>query len=148
MTDCTLHIRPYRASDEKEVIELWRECDLLVPWNNPRLDIERKMQVNPELFLVGLLDGKVVATVMGGYEGRRGWMNYLGVSTVHQRKGFGRQIVSVLEDRLKGMGCPKINLQVREGNIGVIKFYEALGYCDDHVFSMGKRLIIDPEFDA
>jgi ribosomal protein S18 acetylase RimI-like enzyme len=147
MTDALLHIRPYQDSDEKDIIDIWRECNLLVPWNNPKLDIKRKLKVNPELFLVGLLDGKIVATVMGGYEGRRGWMNYLAVSPDHQRNGFSRQIVSVLENKLRAMGCPKINLQVRTGNIGVIKFYESLGYSDDHVFSMGKRLIDDPEYN-
>ena len=148
MTDALLHIRPYQDSDEKDVIDIWRECKLLVPWNNPKLDIKRKLKVNPELFLVGLLNGKVVATLMGGYEGRRGWMNYLAVAPEHQRKGFARQIVTVLEDKLRAMGCPKVNLQIRIGNADVIKFYESVGYSDDKVFSMAKRLIDDPEYNA
>ena len=146
MTETRLHIRPYHDRDEKAVIDLWRECELLVPWNNPKLDIERKIKVNPELFLVGLLNGKVVATVMGGYEGHRGWMNYLAVSTDHQCKGFGKQIVFALEEKLKAMGCPKINLQVRASNTDVIRFYESLGYSNDHVLSMGKRLSDGPEY--
>lgn len=63
-----LHIRAYQDGDEKGVIELWHNCNLVVPWNNPKLDIERKLKVNSDLFLVGLIEGKVIATVMGGYE--------------------------------------------------------------------------------
>ncbi len=70
-----LHIRPYKDSDEKDVIELWHNCHLVVTRNDPKLDIERKLKVNPDLFLVGLIEGKIIATVMGGYEGHRGWMD-------------------------------------------------------------------------
>lgn len=143
-----LQIRPYQNGDQTGVIDLWRACNLVVPWNNPVSDIERKLRVNPELFLVGLLAGKIVATVFGGYDGHRGWINYLAISPDHQRQGFGRQIVAVVEDKLRAMGCPKINLQVRESNTGVISFYKAVGYTDDAVVSLGKRLVDDPEYDA
>jgi ribosomal protein S18 acetylase RimI-like enzyme len=141
-----LHIRPYQRQDETDVIDLWRRCDLVVPWNNPQLDIERKLKVNPELFLVGLIGGKIVATVMGGYEGRRGWINYLAVCPDHQRSGLGRKIMEAAEAKLRALGCPKINLQIRTGNVAVIKFYESIGYSIDDVVSMGKRLKADPEY--
>ncbi|MGD9402935.1 MAG: hypothetical protein PVF95_11785 [bacterium] len=67
-----LIIRPYEPRYEKQVIDLWFRCDLVVPWNNPRQDIERKTRVNPELFLVGEVGVRVVATCMAGYEGHRG----------------------------------------------------------------------------
>ena len=66
-------IRPYSPEYEKVVVELWNRCDLVRPWNNPEFDIARKMKVNPELFLVGIINNKVIATAMGGYEGHRGW---------------------------------------------------------------------------
>jgi hypothetical protein len=69
-----LMIRPYRNEDEQEVIDLWFACRLVVPANNPKRDIERKLLVNPELFLVGGLDKQIVATCMAGYEGHRGWI--------------------------------------------------------------------------
>lgn len=141
-----LQIRPYQDSDTAGVIDVWRACDLIVPWNNPVADIERKLRVDPELFLVALWEGKIVATVFGGYDGHRGWINYLAVSPDHQRRGFGRQIMSAVEDRLQARGCPKINLQVRESNTGVIRFYQAIGYAVDEVVSMGKRLIEDPAY--
>ena len=138
-----LEIRPYQKDDEEKVIALWRECNLVVPWNNIKLDIERKLKVNPELFLIGSYNGEIVATAMGGYEGHRGWVNYLAVSKKYQRKGFGQQIMIEIENRLRAIGCPKINLQIRTTNAEAINFYKNIGYSTDQVICMGKRLIID-----
>jgi ribosomal protein S18 acetylase RimI-like enzyme len=141
-----LFIRPYQAGDENPLLNLWRECSLLVPYNNPVRDIERKLRVNPQWFLVGLLGGRLVTTCMAGYEGHRGWINYLAVAPSCRRQGIGRRMMGEAERRLKTAGCPKINLQVRESNSGVIRFYERIGYSKDHVLSMGKRLELDPPF--
>lgn len=138
-----MEIRPYRANDESEVVALWQACGLVVPWNNPTRDIERKLKVNPELFLVGILMDRIIASIMGGYEGHRGWINYLAVHPDFQRQGHGREMMAVVEGELRACGCPKINLQVREGNSDAIRFYERLGYSVDPVISMGKRLIPD-----
>jgi ribosomal protein S18 acetylase RimI-like enzyme len=132
--------RPFQIRDEIEVINLWRECDLIVPWNDPKKDIERKLKVNPELFLVGENNDQIVASVMGGYEGHRGWINYLAVSPAHRRKGYGRKIMFEVERLIKDKGCPKINLQVRANNTDIIAFYEAIGFIDDQVIGLGKRL--------
>ena len=144
----TLQIRSYLIDDEREVIALWQRCKLLSPANNPQEDIARKLQVNPELFLVGLLHQKLVATCMAGYEGHRGWINYLAVDPDYQRQGFASQIMRRAEEALKALGCPKINLQVRSSNSQVIAFYEELGFSIDPVVSMGKRLIYDPPYAA
>jgi ribosomal protein S18 acetylase RimI-like enzyme len=138
-----MQIQPYSTKYEKEVIALWERCNLVRPVNNPQKDIERKLKVNPELFLIGLIDGKVVATAMGGYEGHRGCVNYLGVDPTLQKKGLGREIMLALEARLAAIGCPKLNLMFRTENAGVEKFYEKLGYKRDDVIEMGKRLIPD-----
>lgn len=135
-----LHIRPYQNKDEKDTIELWHSCNLIVSWNNPKLDIERKLKVNPDLFLIGLIEDKLIATVMGGYEGHRGWINYLAVSPEMRRKGIARQMVGEVENKLHKLGCPKINLQIRSSNQGVIEFYKKIGFSVDDVISMGKRL--------
>lgn len=110
------------------------------PWNDPHKDIQRKREVRPDLFLVGELEGKIVACVMAGYEGHRGWLNYLAVDPPHQRSGLARRIVEEAERLLRKAGCPKINLQIRSSNHGVIEFYRRLGYSTDDVVSMGKRL--------
>ena len=138
-----MEIRPYQAADADAVVALWRRCDLVRPWNDPYKDIERKMAVRPDLFLVGLLDGVVVAAVMAGYEGHRGWINYLAVDPKHQRRGFGRAILDAAEARLRACGCPKINLQVRRANASVLEFYRAIGYVEDDAVCLGKRLVDD-----
>jgi len=138
-----LKIRPFHPDDEKEVIALWFECNLVSPQNNPRSDIERKLRVNPEWFFVGILGGKVVATCMAGYEGHRGWINYLAVSPQYRRQGIATLMMNQAESRLRAAGCPKINLQIRETNKEVIQFYKSIGYAKDLVVSMGKRLEYD-----
>ncbi len=138
-----MHIRPFTVKDKNAVIELWRKCNLIRPQNNPQKDVERKLKVNPELFLVGLLDGKLVATAMGGYEGHRGWVNYLGVEPACRHQGLGRQMMENLEKKLLERGCPKLNLQVLADNTEALKFYERIGYKRDEVVSMGKRLTPD-----
>ena len=133
-------IRPFRPGDEAAVIALWQRCDLVRPWNDPHKDIQRKLLVRPDLFLVGIVDDHILASVMAGYEGHRGWLNYLAVDPAHQRRGHARAMVAEAERLLRAAGCPKINLQVRTSNNGVIEFYRKLGYAADEVTSMGKRL--------
>ncbi len=111
------------------------------PWNDPHRDVARKLATQPELFLVGVFDDRIVATAMVGYEGHRGWIHYLAVSIGHQRKGFGRAMMAEAEHLLIERGCPKINLQLRSSNRDAIGFYRALGYIEDDVVSLGKRLI-------
>ncbi len=135
-----MHIRPFQPCDETAVVAMWRRCDLIRPWNDPHEDIRRKLAIMPDLFLVGEVDGEIVACVMAGYEGHRGWLNYLAVSPEHRHRGWARAIVDEAERRLRAAGCPKINLQVRTSNRGVIEFYSKLGYAIDDVVSMGKRL--------
>ena len=135
-----LEIRAYRESDQDAVVELWRECGLLVSQNDPKKDICRKLSIQRELFLVGLSGSTLVATVMAGFDGHRGWINYLAVATGSQNRGFGRRMMDAAEARLRELGCPKINLQVRSSSADVIEFYKAIGYSVDVVVSMGKRL--------
>lgn len=142
-----MEIRRFIKQDRKAVISLWRRCGLLVPWNHPDLDIDRKLRVQGELFLVGVIDNEVVATAMGGYEGHRGWINYLAVDPGMRRQGLGLMMMERIEDGLRAMGCPKINLQVRESNLDIIRFYERIGYSSDHVIGFGKKLSEDPEYD-
>lgn len=133
------HIRPYQNSDKSSVIELWTHVGLVTANNNPEDDIQRKLSVNPELFLIAEVGEVLVGSIMGGYEGHRGWVNYLAVNPAYQRKGIARLLMSSIEVKLHALGCPKINLQVRESNSAVIQFYKALGYSNDNVVSLGKR---------
>jgi len=142
-----MQIRSFRPEDEEAVVSLWRRCDLVRPWNDPHKDIRRKLAVGPDWFLVGVLDNQIVACVMAGYEGHRGWLNYLAVEPGQQRHGLARAIVTEAERLLREAGCPKINLQIRTSNHGVIEFYRRLGYSTDDVVGMGKRLESDDKAD-
>lgn len=136
-------IRPFEEADTESVIALWQACDLVVAWNDPHKDIARKLEVQRELFLVAELGGAIVGSVMAGYEGHRGWINYLAVGPDHQRKGYAQQLMHAAEEKLLALGCPKINLQVRATNEDVLAFYEHIGYTRDAAVSLGKRLIPD-----
>ncbi len=138
-----MEIRPFQRGEEEAVIELWRRCDLLRPQNDPHDEILRKRKFQPDMFLVAVIDGKIVGSVMVGYEGHRGWINYLGVAPEMRRRGVGRRLMDEAERLLRDAGCPKINLQVRTSNLAVVEFYRAIGFVQDEVISMGKRLVRD-----
>ncbi len=140
MTDVRLVVRPFRQSDRSAVIDLWRRCHLTRPWNDPGLDIDRKTTRDPDGFLVGTIDDTIVASVMAGYDGHRGWINYLAVDTDRRGTGLGAAIMHAAEHRLAHLGCPKVNLQIRTSNLDAVRFYESIGYSMDDVVSMGRRL--------
>lgn len=135
-----MEIRVFRKSDEGPVVDLWERCGLVRPWNDPRKDIRRKRNQQPEMFLVGVLDSVIVATLMAGYDGHRGWVNYLAVAPENQNGGLGRAIMAEVEKLFASLGCPKVNLQIRGSNKNAIDFYRRIGYELDDVVSLGKRL--------
>ena len=138
-----MKIRVFQTSDESEVIQLWRRAGLIRSWNNPHMDIIRKLKVQSQWFLVVEQNQKISASIMAGYDGHRGWINYLAVDPISQGSGIGRKLMEHAEQLLLGYGCPKVNLQIRRGNREVIEFYEKLGYREDDVVSYSKRLIED-----
>ena len=138
-----MQIRPFRDSDEAAVIALWEAAGLTRSWNDPRKDIERKRSVQREWFLVGADGDAVIASIMVGYDGHRGWINYLAVAPQHRKKGHARVLMREAERLLTAAGCPKVNLQIRTSNASVIAFYQAIGYAQDDVVSFGRRLIPD-----
>ena len=140
-----MQIRTFEPEDELAVIRLWTRCGLTRPWNHPESDIRRKLEFQPDLFFVGVRGGNIIASVMAGYEGHRGWIQYLAVDPDHHRQGVGRTIMRHAEAALERLGAPKINLQVRSDNAGVIDFYRRLGYEVEERASLGKRLVDDPE---
>ncbi len=138
-----MFVRPFRREDETQVIKLWECCGLVRPVNDPRRDIARKLAHSPELFLVGTIDDEILATAMAGYDGHRGWINYLAVTPERRNAGFGTLIMAAAELLLRELGCPKINVQVRTTNSLVHEFYEKIGFVEDAVMSLGRRLVHD-----
>ena len=143
MEDDELELRTFAEADREQVIDLWRRSDLVRAWNDPDLDIDRKVADSPDGFVVAQLDGRIVTAMMVGYDGHRGWINYLVVDPDLRGHGLGRRMVEHAEAWLVAQGCPKLNLQVRATNTEVLAFYESLGYDVDAAVSLGKRLIPD-----
>ena len=136
-----MKIRKYEDKDEDCVVALWREVlPDSSPHNDPATSIQKKLAVDRDLLLVCSVDGSVVGTVMGGYDGHRGWIYSLAVKPERQRQGVATALVRQLEKELMGRGCLKVNLQVRASNEKVVALYKKLGYKTEERISMGKRL--------
>lgn len=138
----SITIRAFAEADESAVIDLLkRVLPDSAPHNDPRASIRRKLAVDRELLLVAEAhDRTVIGTVMGGYDGHRGWVYSLAVDPAHRRRGVGAALLRRLEALLAERGCPKVNLQVRATNAAAVGFYEKLGYVVEGHVSLGKRL--------
>jgi ribosomal protein S18 acetylase RimI-like enzyme len=135
MADTGINIREFQARDGEEVTRLWLEAfPNDPPRNEPASVIRRKLETQRELFLVGESNGVILATLLGGYDGFRCWVYHVAVDAAHRRKGYGRQMMREAERLLKRTGCPKLNIQVRAHNLGVVEFYKRMGYTvEDHI---------------
>ncbi len=147
MTPGAVQVREFAELDQAAVVALWELAFLDDPPHNaPATVIRRKLERQRELFLVASLENRVVGTVLGGYDGVRGWVYHLAVDPELRRQGIGRALMHEIEQRLARAGCPKLNLQVRAGNDGVVRFYERLGYAVEARVSLGK-LLTEPASD-
>jgi ribosomal protein S18 acetylase RimI-like enzyme len=134
-----IRIRTFIPSDQPAVVALWTSVfSYPAPHNDPAKVIHDKLSVQPELFFVATLNEQVVGTVIGGYDGHRGWIYSLAVNTQHRRCGIGSGLMQQIEAALIASGCPKINLQVLNTNVQVVSFYEKMGYRVEERISMGK----------
>jgi ribosomal protein S18 acetylase RimI-like enzyme len=138
-----IQFRTFHPHDTEQTVALWQACGLTRPWNDPHKDIERKLQQEPELFIVAEHNGQLLGSVMAGYDGHRGWIYYLSVLPQYQSQGVGKSLVLQAEQRLHSKGCPKIQLMIRHDNSSVQDFYRTLGYEQAEVVVLGKRLIED-----
>jgi ribosomal protein S18 acetylase RimI-like enzyme len=136
-----MEIRVFEESDEREVVSLWKQVfGYAEPRNDPAAVIRQKLAAQRSLFFVAVVDGKLVGTVMGGYDGHRGWIYSLAVDPAHRRQKVGTTLIRHVEKFLTEAGSPKINLQVHSSNAAVVAFYEKLGYRVEERISMGKAL--------
>ena len=134
-----MQIRTFLESDEAAVIALWNEVFGYTAAHNEAAEvIRRKLALDRDLFFVAVQEGAIVGTVMGGYDGHRGWIYAVAVSEPHRGRGTGTALVRHVEQALRALGCPKINLQVLGTNSGAVRFYEKLGYSVEERISMGK----------
>ena len=132
-------IRQFKMDEKNDVIQLWDKCGLLHPLNNPTDEIKVKTNFQPELFLVGEVNNKIIATIMLGFEGRRGWINSLCVLPQYQGMGYGSELVQHGMEVLRNLGSPKINLLIRPTNTKVKAFYKKLGFKTEDAILMSHR---------
>ena len=135
-----LAIAPIADDDIASVVALWQRCGLTRPWNDPTGDIAFARRGPNSAVLVGRHGGTLVATVMVGHDGHRGWFYYLGVDPALQGKGFGRAMTRAAEAWLTARGIAKAQLIVRAENDRVRAFYEALGYGEQERILFAKWL--------
>ncbi len=138
-----LNIRTYLPEDQLDVITLWQECGLIVPWNNPETDIAAKHLDSPELFFVGELQDALIASCMAGYDGHRGWIYFLAVKPDCRHRAIASKILAHAESTLAALGCRKVELMIRNANKGIITFYEKNDYKPEPVMVLSKRLFED-----
>lgn len=136
-----MNVRTYEERDHQEVVVLWREVfGYDTPHNDPELSLRNKTAARDGLLFVAEEEGRTIGTVMGGYDGHRGWIYSLAVSPEHRRTGAGRLLVEAVVQELAARGCVKVNLQVTGDNRQVVGFYEKLGFSVEDRISMGLKL--------
>jgi ribosomal protein S18 acetylase RimI-like enzyme len=135
-----ISFRELQEPDVESIASLWNACELTRAWNDPYRDIRFAMDGGTSTVLVGLLNEKLIASVMVGHDGHRGVLYYLAVDPEYQKRGFGKAAVAVAETWLRERGVWKINLMVRSENEKAGRFYEHMGYEINPVSCYGKRL--------
>ena len=134
-----MKISEFTDDQSDKVIALWEKCGLTRSWNNPEKDIVRKNSDKNGKFLIGQIDEVLMASIMIGYDGHRGSINYLAVDPEFWGAGYGKILIAEAEQLLLAEGCPKIDLCVRTDNDKVVEFYRRLGYAVEPVHFLGKR---------
>jgi len=141
----TTKLREFRMKDYKDVRGLWERCGLEIRVGDRENEIRRKVTRDPDLFLVAEEDGRIVGSLMGAWDGRRGWLYHLGVLPGCRRRGIATELVEEVERRMKAKGVVKVNALVYNTNIPSLAFFERMGYpVDRSVSFLGKKLVTGP----
>lgn len=134
-------VRSFRAADRAALEQLWAQVFAADPPRNaPARMLDDKLKVQPELLLVAEVDETLAGAGIAGYDGVRGWLYHLAVLPQYRRHGIATQLVRAAESKLRGLGCRKVNLQIRATNSEVKAFYQSLGYEVEDRVSMGRVL--------
>jgi ribosomal protein S18 acetylase RimI-like enzyme len=139
-TTSALTVTSIEDADVPEVINLWKRAGLVREWNDPAGDIALARKDSNSTILLGRHDGALVASLLVGHDGHRGWVYYVSVDPDHRFKDYGRQIMTAAEDWLRARGVMKLQLMVRDDNARVHAFYQALGYYDQKRVTFAKWL--------
>ena len=135
-----LAIDAMKDADVENVVALWQRCGLTRPWNDPHADIALARRRDNSTVLIGRDNGAIVATIMVGHDGHRGWVYYVASDPTLRAKGFGRAIMNAAEDWLRAAGIAKLQLLVRPENSGVAAFYQSIGFGEQKILFFTKWL--------
>jgi len=136
-----MKIREFRIEDYPMVRDLWQTAGLILRPGDELEDVKLKLQRDADLFLVAEQDDEILGSVIGGWDGRRGWIYHLAVRPEHQRKGIGIGLVREVEKRLVAKGAKKVNAQVYKWNERSSEFFKAIGYdAQPDLIMIGKQL--------
>ena len=138
--DRALAVTSIEDHDVAEVISLWQRCGSPRAWNDPASDIALARKGANSTILLARNHGVLVASVLVGHDGHRGWVYYVTVDPDHRFKGHGRVIMTAAEDWLRARGIAKLQLMVRDDNAQVHAFYQQLGYYDQERVTFAKWL--------
>lgn len=135
-----MNIVPAAADDGPAVTALWAACGLTRIWNDPQSDFDLALATETSTILLGVSDDGLLGSVMVGFDGHRGWVYYLAVTSAHRKQGVARALMVAAEAWLTARQCPKIQLMVRGDNLAARGFYDAIGYTLQDVVTIGRRL--------
>ncbi|HEY3863548.1 MAG TPA: GNAT family acetyltransferase [Verrucomicrobiae bacterium] len=134
-------IVPFDEAHRGQLAELWQQVfGYTTPHNEANYAIDKKLALGDGLLSVAVAEGKVVGSIMAGYDGHRGWIYSVAVMPGHRGRGLGSRLMRHAEEQLASLGCPKINLQILQDNEGVESFYRKLGYQTEMRVNMGKLI--------
>ena len=139
-----MDLRELTATDREAAVRLWGDAGLTRPWNDPVADFDRALSAAQSAALGLFDDGTLAGTVMVGDDGHRGWVHYLAVDVMHRRRGAGGALMAAAENWMRSHGVVKVNLMVRHSNQAALGFYADLGYGDDDVTVLSRRLSESP----
>lgn len=133
-----MQTREFTIADYEQVWNLWQICR--VPNPESREEVQRKLQRDPDLFLVADNNGVIMGVVMGAWDGRRAWIHNYGVDPRCRRMGVGSGLIKELQKRLLRKGLRRVNVMVRKNDLNALDFYEMLGFQEEEWVIMEKNL--------
>jgi ribosomal protein S18 acetylase RimI-like enzyme len=135
-----IEVRDLGSEERDLAVALWSRCELTRPWNNPAADFDLALTNPSSTVLGGFAGSALVASLMVGFDGHRGWVYYVAVDEAHRGRGFGKRMMHSAEAWLREKGAPKLQFMVREGNDAALDFYAKLGFERQPVITLGRAI--------
>ena len=123
-----MKIEKFKIEYYDEVVELWRKAGIEMVSSDTIDEVTRVLNRNPDLLLIGKVQEKIIAIVIGAFDGRRGYVHHLAVDPDYQKMGFGKTIMDGLIEQFRAMNIHKVHLFIEKSNKRVVEFYNNLGW--------------------